>query len=131
MIALPSIGDAMPTFIIARPFKHRGELLNPGQSIEVPADVAPKLLVGGFISPNTPATFDELYQMLGRALSEINRAGRSWDGWMKSFSEPQKQALRAVEKKIDLACLTLDRPGLVEALAEYKRLTLNEKKTHI
>lgn len=131
MIARNLTGNAASSFVVARPFKHRGELLTPGRSIDVPADVAQKMLEGGFISPNTPATPDELFLMIGKALALIDRGGRPWDGWRKSLTEPQRQALRAVETRIDTCCLTLDRPGLIAALDEYKRLTIEEKKTHI
>lgn len=85
----------------------------------------------GILKNDAPATAEELHLLLGKALAEIDLGGRPWSGWRRSLTEPQRQALRVVEQRIDLACLTLDRPGLIAALAEHKRLTLNEKKTHI
>ncbi len=127
MIARNLTGNAAGSFIVARPFKRRGELLTPGQSIEVPADVAPKLLSEGYITPDTPATADELFLMIGRTLGEIDRQGRPWSGWRRTLTEPQKQALRAVETRIDTCCLSLDRAGLLAALDEYRQLTTREK----
>lgn len=82
-----------------------------------------------FRENDAPATPEELHLLLGRTLGEIDRGGRPWDGWRRSLTEEQRQQLRAVETRIDVSVLSLDRPGLVAALDEYKRLTLNEKKT--
>lgn len=84
-----------------------------------------------FRENDTPATPEELHLLLGKALALIDLGGRPWSGWRRSLSEEQRQQLRRVEEKIDMAVLSIDRPGLLEALDEYRRLTLKEKKTHI
>lgn len=83
----------------------------------------------GSATQNKP-TEPELFNLLGREMEEIDRAGRPWTGFYKSLSLEQRQTLKEINRRIDDTYEALDRDGLMAALVEYREFCISNRSLH-
>ena len=113
---------------VIKPFRRRGEIIQPNSILDVADEVLEKLVGLVEALPCDGASHPDPHHIIGEFLAKVDRFGRPWPRhFFDRLSSKDKVWLKENERQVDAAALTGDMGALDTLLNSRERFLLDRR----